>query len=132
MKKPSVSTSTIFRAMADQTRLRLLCLLHRGELCVCDLCGVLKLAQPKASRHLAYLHRAGLVNARQVGKWKYYSLPKRPGGLQRKLLECVGSCLGDGDIFRKDTVRLDKIRNTRTSVAPQRIVTRARRCSCCE
>ena len=52
-------TNTLFRAFEDETRLRLLNLLIEGELCVCELCELLDLDQPKISRHLAYLRRAG-------------------------------------------------------------------------
>ena len=55
------TTPDLFRAFADPTRLRILNLLVEGEVCVCDLCGVLGEIQPKISRHLAYLRRAGLV-----------------------------------------------------------------------
>ena len=63
---------TVFKALSDPTRLRLLNLLSEGEVCVCFLCDVLKLVQPKVSRHLAYLKRAGLVIARREGKWMHY------------------------------------------------------------
>ncbi len=74
---PTLCTAnTVFRAFADSTRLRLLNLLSEGELCVCELVELLGMVQPKISRHLAYLRRAGLVAVRQEGKWKYYSLPR--------------------------------------------------------
>ena len=96
----------LFRAFADATRLRLLNLLLEGELCVCDLCGVLDEIQPKVSRHLATLRRAGLVSVRTQGKWKYYSVAKRRGGLERKLLNCVRSCLREIDVLQDDLERL--------------------------
>lgn len=65
---------TLFKALADRTRLRLIQLLGDDELCVCDCVAVLKTNQPKISRHLAYLRRAGLVAARREGKWTYYRL----------------------------------------------------------
>ena len=58
-----------YSALSDETRLRLLSLMKDGEVCVCHLQGVLKTNQPKISRHLAYLRRAGLVEARRDGKW---------------------------------------------------------------
>jgi ArsR family transcriptional regulator, arsenate/arsenite/antimonite-responsive transcriptional repressor len=64
----------VFRALADSTRLRLLHLMHGRELCVCYLVEVLEVPQPKISRHLAYLRRAGLVLARREGKWMHYRL----------------------------------------------------------
>ena len=65
---------TFFKALADHTRLRLIQLLGDDELCVCDCVKVLQTNQPKVSRHLAYLRRAGLVTARRDGKWTYYRL----------------------------------------------------------
>ncbi len=64
----------LFRAMADRTRLRLLNLIADKEICVCYFVGILKLSQPKISRHLAYLRRAGIVAARRQGRWMHYRL----------------------------------------------------------
>jgi len=112
MKTDLQSTNTVFRAFADETRLRLLNLILEGELCVCDLCDVLDEIQPKISRHLAYLRRAGLVTARQEGKWMYYSIPKRPAGLHRTLLNCVRSCLREIDVLQEDLARLEEVRQS--------------------
>jgi ArsR family transcriptional regulator len=71
---PSVNLEGVFRALADSTRLRLLHLMHGREICVCYLVEVLNVSQPKISRHLAYLRRAGLVLARREGKWMHYRL----------------------------------------------------------
>ena len=65
---------SLHSALADETRLRVMNLLGRGELCVCDLMCVLKEPQSKVSRHLAYLRRSGLVKARKQGLWMYYRL----------------------------------------------------------
>lgn len=70
----NVSTK-IFRALSDETRLRVLRLLEERELCVCELMQVLDMTQPRISRHLGVLKNAGLVNDRREGKWVYYSLP---------------------------------------------------------
>lgn len=64
----------LFQALGDRTRLRILNLLARGEVCVCYFVEILDAPQPKISRHLAYLRRAGLVEARREGKWMHYSL----------------------------------------------------------
>ena len=64
----------LFKALADPTRLRLIKLLGDDEVCVCDCVESLKTNQPKVSRHLAYLKRAGLVTARRDGKWSHYRL----------------------------------------------------------
>jgi ArsR family transcriptional regulator len=63
-----------FAALADRTRLRLLNLLRDGEVCVCFFAGSLGTNNPKISRHLSYLKRAGLVTARRDGKWMHYSI----------------------------------------------------------
>lgn len=65
---------TLFAALADPTRLRLLNLLSRGEVCVCFFVAVLNETQTKISRHLAYLRRAGVVAARRDGKWMHYRI----------------------------------------------------------
>lgn len=80
---------TIFRALSDRTRLRILNLLRGGELCVCDLVAVLDVPQPTASRHLAYLRKTGLVLARKEGLWHYYRLTPAKSIFHKKLLECV-------------------------------------------
>lgn len=63
-----------FKALSDETRLRILALLTQGELCVCDLMAVLQLPQSTISRHLAYLRNSGLVADRRQGVWMYYRL----------------------------------------------------------
>lgn len=89
---PSIELETIFRALSDRTRLRILNLLRGGELCVCDLVDVLEVPQPTASRHLAYLRKAGLALARKEGLWHYYRLSPGTSQLHEKLLECVATC----------------------------------------
>ncbi len=79
----------LFRVMADPLRLRILHLLRRGELCVGDLVTVLDVPQPTASRHLAYLKRAGLIAARKHSYWTFYALAPARSPLRRKLFECL-------------------------------------------
>ncbi len=69
-----LSVDLLFRALADRTRLRLLNLIADREICVCYFVEILKTSQPKISRHLAYLRRAGLVAARRQGRWMHYRL----------------------------------------------------------
>jgi ArsR family transcriptional regulator len=64
----------LFRALADPTRLRLLNLIADREICVCYFVEILGISQPKISRHLAYLRRAGIVAARRQGRWMHYRL----------------------------------------------------------
>ncbi|MEM9656777.1 MAG: metalloregulator ArsR/SmtB family transcription factor [Planctomycetota bacterium] len=99
-------TTDVFQAFADATRLRILNLLVERELCVCDLCALLDVDQPKASRHLAYLRRARLVDVRDEGKWKYYRIAARSDGLRRTLMRCVKSCLRELEPLQDDLHRL--------------------------
>src|ERR1700756_3852264 len=71
----------LFAALADRTRLRLLNLMDGREVCVCYFVEILGQSQPKVSRHLAYLRRAGIVAARREGKWMHYRIvvPSHPG-----------------------------------------------------
>src|SRR5487761_950525 len=77
MEKPKDKTfplDLLFRALADRTRLRLLNLIADKEICVCYFVEILRISQPKISRHLAYLRRAGIVAARRQGRWMHYRL----------------------------------------------------------
>ena len=76
----------VFKACADPTRLRILCLLVARELCVCELVEVLKMPQGKISRHLALLKQARWVIDRREGIWIYYSLRPAEAGLKQRLL----------------------------------------------
>ena len=96
----------MFRAFSDRTRLRILHLLRGGELCVCDIVDVLGVPQPKASRHLAYLRKAGLVEARKEGLWSYYKLKPARNKFHAKLMECLGCCFADVPELAKDAKRL--------------------------
>lgn len=96
----------VFRAFADETRLRILHLLTKDELCVCDIMDVIDAPQPKISRHLGYLKRVGLVMDRKEGSWRYYSLAKPASSFQKRLIECVGSCLDEAPVLRRDAEKL--------------------------
>lgn len=105
-----VPVDRLFRAFSDRTRLRILHSLTDGELCVCDLVTILKVPQPTASRHLAYLRRAGLVDVRQEASWKYYSLAEPRNSFHAKLLECLKSCFNDVPELKRDQTRVEKVR----------------------
>lgn len=100
--KLKVPVEALFRAFSDRTRLRILSLLSGGELCVCDLVEVLGVPQPKASRHLAYLRRVGLVASRKEGYWSYYRIATDKGGLRTKLLACLDDCADELPELAKD------------------------------
>ena len=65
---------TVFKALSDETRLRILKLLEQGELCVCDIVAAFDMIQPKVSFHLAVLKEAGFIKDRKQGKWVHYSI----------------------------------------------------------
>jgi len=64
----------IFKALSDETRLRILKLLEHGELCVCDIVAALDMVQPKVSFHLNVLKEAGFLKDRKQGRWTHYRL----------------------------------------------------------
>jgi ArsR family transcriptional regulator len=102
----------MFRAFADRTRLRILHLLSReGELCVGDLVATLRVPQPTASRHLAYLRRARLVVVRRDGPWKHYSLAAARTAPHRALVACLDGCFADVPELKADAGRLRSVRS---------------------
>jgi ArsR family transcriptional regulator len=105
-KTAQPQTKTIFRALSDRTRLRILNLLQGGELCVCQLVDVLDVPQPTASRHLSYLRKAGLVVARKDGLWMHYRLAPAHSKSHEMLLECLAQCFREEGAFAKDNERL--------------------------
>jgi ArsR family transcriptional regulator len=95
------------KALADPTRVRILGLLAGGEICVCHIHDALRIPQPTASRHLAYLRRAGLVDSRREGLWVHYSLAKLPDETLRTLVHAVTHCIGHVDTVARDRRRLE-------------------------
>ena len=82
----------LFKAFADPTRLRILNVLAAGELCVCDIVAILGVPQPTASRHLATLREAGLVQVTRDWKYAHYRLASPTDQVHRNLINCVRSC----------------------------------------
>lgn len=92
---------TVFKALSDETRLRIFLLLGEGELCVCQIQVALAMPQTKISRHLTVLRHAGLVTARRDGLWMYYSRAESESPPLRVLTECLTSRLeADPDLMR--------------------------------
>ena len=108
MDKQINSMERLFHALGDVTRLRILGLLLTGEVCVCDIYGSLKISQPKASRHLAYLRRAGLVDTRRDGLWVHYRLSETHDAVIRTIRLAVTHTLGHVETVRKDAERLER------------------------
>ena len=95
----SFDMELLFRALADRTRLRLLNLMADTEICVCFFVEVLGTNQPKISRHLAYLRRAGVVTARREGKWMHYRITRAPTSTARaSLVKCARWLADDNEM----------------------------------
>lgn len=107
----------LFRALADRTRLRLLNLMRDQELCVCYFVQILQTTQPKISRHLAYLRRAGIVAARRQGTWMHYRMVVPQEARAAGILKEVLASLGEDREMQRDRARL----NT-ACCAPQKFV----------
>ena len=103
------SIALLFKALADQTRLRLINLIGDEEICVCFFVEVLKTNQPKISRHLAYLKRAGVVAARREGKWIHYRLVEPADPHAARIFREVRSWLDNDAAMVTDRTRLRKI-----------------------
>ena len=99
----------LLRALADSTRLRLVNLMDAGELCVCFLVEALGMSQPKISRHLAYLRRAGLVAARREGKWMHYRLKEPEDANLAAIFGAVRAWLRNRPQMQTDRLRLVKL-----------------------
>jgi len=104
--RSALALHRIFRALADPTRLRLLNLIAGREVCVCYFVEILRTSQPKVSRHLAYLRRAGLVAARREGKWMHYRLETSKNEAAAKILRETLNHLRDEPEMRRDVARL--------------------------
>jgi ArsR family transcriptional regulator, arsenate/arsenite/antimonite-responsive transcriptional repressor len=102
------ASADLFGAFADVTRLRIMSLLRTGDLCVGDLVTVLRVPQPTASRHLAYLRRAGLITPRKNGYWTFYTLTASRTPLQHKLIESL-DCCNEHRLFDRDRQRLRRV-----------------------
>ena len=89
-----------FKVLSDPTRLGIVLLLAKGELCVCQIESALKERQAKISRHLAYLRKHGIVKTRRQWKWKYYSLFKPRDNFERNILKCLQECFANDALFK--------------------------------
>lgn len=99
----------LFRALADPTRLRLLNLMREDEVCVCFFVEVLGISQPKISRHLAYLRRAGLVAVRRQWKWMHYRIVTPADSHTARILQEVQAWLAQNPQMRRERAKLIKV-----------------------
>lgn len=108
MDKNTKQIELLFKALADRTRLRLLNMMDESEVCVCYFVEVIGTNQPKISRHLAYLRRAGIVAARREGKWMHYRIVAPPDAHAARILANVRAWLKDDREMQRDRARLTK------------------------
>ena len=104
------SISRLFKALGDETRVRIIALLSHGELCVCHLEEALGLSQPNVSRQLSVLRAAGIVEPRRDGNWIYYRLAPQSDNLCKHQLGELVRAFAKKDVLRRDVERLVKIR----------------------
>ena len=114
--KPA-SLASLFAALADLTRLRLLNLMAGREVCVCYFVEILRQGQPKISRHLAYLRRTGLVIARREGKWMHYRIAPPADAAAASILAATLNSLSSDLQMQADLAKL-----YRACCAPQKLV----------
>jgi ArsR family transcriptional regulator len=107
-KSPQFDMERFFQALGDKTRLRLLNLMGDREICVCYFVEILEQGQPKISRHLAYLRRAGIVEARREGKWMHYRIVMPPNTGAAQLLRQTLEWLKEDKLMQADKARLSK------------------------
>jgi ArsR family transcriptional regulator len=98
--------SRLYKALGDETRLRIVALLSHGELCVCHVEGALEIPQPTASRHLAVLRNAGVVEARREGTWIYYRLAAGLDTTAQHQLRALVREFGKRADLKQDVARL--------------------------
>jgi ArsR family transcriptional regulator len=108
-KSKSFDKELFFKALADRTRLRLLNLMRTDEVCVCFFVEILKTNQPKISRHLAYLRRAGIVGARREGPWIHYRIVEPADIDAAEALKDMMAWLAKDQEMERDRDRLVKI-----------------------
>ena len=108
-KTKAFDKEQFFRALADRTRLRLLNLLRTEEVCVCFFVETLKTNQPKISRHLAYLRRAGIVGVRREGQWMHYRIVEPADADAARVLQDTLVWLANDQDMQRDRDRLIRV-----------------------
>ena len=107
---------TVFKALSDETRLKVIKLLEHGELCVCDITAALDMSQSKVSFHLGVLKNANLVKSRKEGKWMHYTI-NDSNYFNRLLTLSIIQELPE-EVLENDRQRLQTFLNTKNSDQP--------------
>jgi ArsR family transcriptional regulator, arsenate/arsenite/antimonite-responsive transcriptional repressor len=95
-----------FSALSDRTRLRLLNLMQKDELCVCYFPEIIGTNQPKISRHLAYLRKAGLVSVRKDWRWAHYRIVEPKNERAAKVFREILEWLKEDEEMQRDQLKL--------------------------
>jgi ArsR family transcriptional regulator len=108
-RQPMKEIAIIFKALSDDTRLRVIKLLQERELCVCELMQVLDMSQPRISRHMSVLKNAGLVEDRREGKWVHYFLCNGTDNEDiKRILQSFSQMANDNQLVQEDKKKLKK------------------------
>lgn len=113
MTAPAIAArplSRLFKALGDLTRIRIVALLSHGELCVCHIEEALGISQPNASRQLAVLRAAEVVEPRREGSWVYYRLAPQTDELCKRQLAELTRGFAKQDVLRKDVEQLLRVK----------------------
>jgi len=102
--------SRLFKALGDETRLRIVALLSHGELCVCHIHEALALSQPNVSRHLSILRAAGIVADRREGNWVHYRLAPQGDPECARQLRALVRTFSQQEVLRRDVEKLVQVR----------------------
>ena len=108
-RQPMKEIAIIFKALSDDTRLRVIKLLQERELCVCELMQVLDMSQPRISRHMSVLKNAGFVDDRREGKWVHYFLCNGTDNEDiKRILQSFSQMANDNKLVQEDKKKLKK------------------------
>jgi ArsR family transcriptional regulator len=118
---------TVFKALSEEIRLRIIKLLEHGELCVCDIVAALDMIQPKVSFHLAVLKEAGLIKDRKQGKWVHYKIDDSDMFRRFLLLSTLERI--SAEIVAEDMERLENFLKTKHQKS--NVVSPPDRTACC-
>ncbi len=116
MMKPRVAVvdvqpvSRLFKALGDETRLKIVALLAHGELCVCHIQEALALSQPAVSRHLSVLRAAGVVEPHRAGTWVYYRLVRQADPESQRQMRALVAAFRAKTGMKQELERLMKVR----------------------
>ncbi len=107
------------RALSEEVRLRIIMLLTRGELCVCDIMEILDEPQSKVSRHLSYLKNSGLITAKRVGVWMHYSLAQLQDEASRAQLKFMNERFSRLACFKDDMDKAEVLKERKLCEGPR-------------